>query len=632
MAGNAAMGTVHLLQSESVLQAKLAAARAAGKLDLFGVSVLGYFAFKPGRMEGKPCLVAGGLGKLMSVDLCAEAGAGGKFLPYAASRAVRSEIARMQSRAREPEELNPKKNHRTGGASGARPPQGGPMHEKTNREATGKDHILKVTEALRVHDAPAGQPPGDESDPALHQPGAGAPRGTNADSAALVRQAQAALDEARKTQALTLMEARLADAHLPASAARLVREHLRGQAASEAEIDAEIQRVRDAFTVYANAVGAGGARVGLETVDKVQLAMDALLGIREARKDANAHAFRGVKDAYMFITGDRDLRFGRHSQGGFTRVAEAISSADFPNILLNSMTKKLLQDYAEVGMAGLDLLITSASLADYKQQDRVREGYFGDLPVVGEAQPYLELAKPTDERISYTPSKHGGLLTVSEETIRNDDLGGIARFPSHLARAGRHTLKSYVTNNFFVNNPAYAPDGAAWFSGGHNNLGSNPFGVDALVNAEVALMKQQEKDSGNRLGFRIQWIMVPVDLAAQAWQVNSSPTYNPGPGVQQANPFYQRFGPLGPNGEAPKGIIVNELLAAPHNWYYGVWPSNIPFLEIGYLDGVEEPQIFLAGLATQGALFTNDQIQYKAKFVFGGAITDFRPVGMNLCS
>jgi hypothetical protein len=53
-------------------------------------------------------------------------------------------------------------------------------------------------------------------------------------------------------------------------------------------------------------------------------------------------------------------------------------------------------------------------------------------------------------------------------------------------------------------------------------------------------------------------------------------------------------------------------------------------LEIGFLDGVQQPQIFLANLPTQGTQFTNDQLQYKVKFVFGGAIVDFRPVAKNV--
>jgi len=143
-------------------------------------------------------------------------------------------------------------------------------------------------------------------------------------------------------------------------------------------------------------------------------------------------------------------------------------------------------------------------------------------------------------------------------------------------------------------------------------------------------MKQAEKDSGNRLGLRISWIMVPIDLAAIAWAINNSQFYNPGPGLQVANPFYLRFGPADTGKDSPPGVIVNELLTDTNDWYFGVDAADLPSLEIAYIDGISTPQIFIADLSTQGTQFTNDQIQYKAKFSFGGAILDFRGVGKNV--
>jgi hypothetical protein len=248
---------------------------------------------------------------------------------------------------------------------------------------------------------------------------------------------------------------------------------------------------------------------------------------------------------------------------------------------------------------------------------------------VAEAGAYLEINKPTDEKIQYAPQKRGGLLTVSEETIRADDLDKIKQFPNRMARAARHTLKTFVTN-FFINNPAYGPDSVAWFNAAHNNLGTSPLSVDTLNAQEVILMKQTEKDSGNRLSQRISWIMVPVDMAPLAWQINNSQFYNPGPGLQVSNPFYLRFGPAGTGKQSPPGVIVNELLTDTNDWYYGVDSSQVPILEIAYIDGVSEPQVYMANLATQGTQFTNDQIQYKVKFPFGGTMLDFRGVGKNV--
>jgi hypothetical protein len=130
-----ALADLHVLESENELRSKLDAARKAGKLNLFGLSILGLVGFKASKVEGKSALVSTRLGKLFSVDLCAEAGAGGGFLSYAASADINAEISAMQRKE--------VRAVQSGGAKGAGRNLGGAM----------KDRILKVLEALRKLDA-----------------------------------------------------------------------------------------------------------------------------------------------------------------------------------------------------------------------------------------------------------------------------------------------------------------------------------------------------------------------------------------------------------------------------------------------------------------------------------------------
>jgi hypothetical protein len=346
-----------------------------------------------------------------------------------------------------------------------------------------------------------------------------------------------------------------------------------------------------------------------DTRERVQLAMDGLFGVKEARSSGVA-PFRGIRQAYSFCTGDSDLSL--LDSGGLYRTSEAIATTDLPNILLNSLTKKLVQDYVEWQVVpGLEKLYTTTRLTDYKPQDRVRLGYLSDLPTVAEAGPYTELTKPTDEKITYSPVKKGGLITISEETIRNDDLGKVLGMAQRLARAARHTLATYVTN-FFITPPAYDPDALAWFHATHNNLGATALSSAELDARAILLAKQAEKDSGNRLGLTLDWIMIPIDLRPTAMQINRN--------MLATNNWYNKFG------DNEENIIVNPLLTATATWYGGTMPNNAPFLEIGFLDGYETPQIFLANLPTQGTQFTNDQLQFKVKFVFGGKPIDVRGV------
>src|SRR5258708_695998 len=98
--------------------------------------------------------------------------------------------------------------------------------------------------------------------------------------------------------------------------------------------------------------------VGRETRDKIQLAMDAMLSVREA-SSSGIRPFRGIREAYAYCTGDWDMKLV--DRGGMYRVSEAVATTDFPNVLLNSMTKKLIQDYAELAIVDqLDMLYSKA--------------------------------------------------------------------------------------------------------------------------------------------------------------------------------------------------------------------------------------------------------------------------------
>lgn len=616
LVGSAAHAKLHLLKTETEMRDRLVAMKESGKMDLFGLSVLGYAEFKPGKIQGKNALISGKLAKLVSIDLVTEAGAGGKFLNamrVAASAAnSMAEIADLQKRAIKPKQST------------------GSSNDAGRKGAQMKDKILKVLEALRNRNAARANELITEFN-ALKEEQHGEfllkvseaaivsiDHTDSADKKAVnelllqIREAQA---ELKQIESKNLVERKLTDSKLPQPAIALVREHLKDKVVDEAAVDAEIKQVREAFAAYSTIgrVNAGNTKVGLETVDKVELAMDGLLGVKEALK-SGVKPFRGIKEAYMLCTGDLDVTF---KNGGFSRVTEAIATSNFPNILLNSMTKRLIQDYQEVGMGGLEKLISPTNIADYKSNDRVRMGYLGDVPIVAENAVYTELTYPTDEKISYVVQKRGGLITISEETIKNDDLGKIAAFPSRLARAARRTLKQFITN-FFINNPAYDPDTLAIWVAGHNNLTVNVLSSANMDAAELLLMQQTEKDSAKPLGLPVQWLMVPLQLKATAYQINNNMT--------GTNNWFQR---LGKNAADPENLIVNELLSSATRWWVGCFPSEAPGLEIGYLDGIQEPQLFLASDPTVGLKFTNDEIVYKSKFVFGGKPIDFRPSVQN---
>jgi hypothetical protein len=82
--GQAVYATAHLLHNEREIREKLMAAREAGQLDLFGVSVMGSFNYTGKEVDGTWAHVATNLVRFIALDMVAEPGAGGRFLPIAA--------------------------------------------------------------------------------------------------------------------------------------------------------------------------------------------------------------------------------------------------------------------------------------------------------------------------------------------------------------------------------------------------------------------------------------------------------------------------------------------------------------------------------------------------------------------
>ena len=60
------------------------------------------------------------------------------------------------------------------------------------------------------------------------------------------------------------------------------------------------------------------------------------------------------------------------------------------------------------------------------------------------------------------------------------------------------------------------------------------------------------------------------------------------------------------------------LLDDTNNWYLVAKPSSIATIEIGFLRGMQLPQVFMK------EDFDREVIWYKGRLVFGGAVLDYR--------
>jgi hypothetical protein len=46
----------------------------------------------------------------------------------------------------------------------------------------------------------------------------------------------------------------------------------------------------------------------------------------------------------------------------------------------------------------------------------------------------------------------------------------------------------------------------------------------------------------------------------------------------------------------------------------------LPVLEVGFLDGQEEPELFVQDQPNGGSMFSNDKLTYKIRHIYGGTV------------
>lgn len=329
--------------------------------------------------------------------------------------------------------------------------------------------------------------------------------------------------------------------------------------------------------------------------------------------DPSKPAF-SFRECYREITGDVNVT-GRMANVDIQRLREAaganfreaVDSTTFGNILGDSITRAMIREYANLeSYKDWRWMCDIVPVSDFREQQRTRLGGYGNLPAVAENGAYGQLATPSDEKATYTLSKRGGTETISMETIANDDVGLLRRIPLALATAAGRTLYEFVYG--FLDSNALIYDGLALFVAGHNNLGTAALDATSFAAARLRMKQQTEQDSGKRLGLTLRHLVIPSDLEETAYNLFQRGTNNDQTFVQS---------------RVPTVHVVDHWTDA-NNWYASADNSQVPLIELGFYGGNQDPELFVQDMPTQGSLFSNDQIKYKIRHIYSGAVRDYR--------
>lgn len=315
------------------------------------------------------------------------------------------------------------------------------------------------------------------------------------------------------------------------------------------------------------------------------------------------------RDLYVTLTGDRNFS-GHLTESG--RLTESITSSTFAEIMGDSITRRMLDFYNLPGLDSWRNIATTTPVRDFRTQRRIRFGGYGNLPAVSQGDPYVALSTPGDEEATYAPTKRGGTEDMTLEAVANDDLNALRDIPRRLGRAAAQTLHEFVWD--FVATNANIYDGVALFHANHGgNLGSTALDTAPLAAGRLVMKKQTDMTNGKRLGLAPRFLVVPSDLEQKAYELTATDRE-----VASANNtlnFIRTFGLT---------VIVVDYWTDANNWFLVAGKADVPTLEIGFLNGQEQPELFLQDQPTVGNVFSNDKLTYKIRHIYGGAVLDYR--------
>lgn len=379
---------------------------------------------------------------------------------------------------------------------------------------------------------------------------------------------------------------------------KLLPELLARDRLTEADVDAAIKGEREYLARFTESGRPTGGLPRIEVGNRAVVMADMLDAFFDD-KHKNHRDVRSLKECYVEMTGDRYVS----GQIDRARLTESVGTDTFADVLGNSITRRMQRAYNDaVAYQAWREVAQVAPVNDFRVQERTEMGGFGDFPVVAERGPYLDLTDPSDDKATYSVAKRGGKISISMEAIKNDDVAAMRRIPINVGRAAQRQLYGFVFDTFATNAAIY--DAVALYHASHNNLFAAGLSAAQFAVHRLAMMKQIGRDTGKRMGIGPSTLLVPMDLEETAADLFRRNTNNDKTFVQSLSP----------------AIIPVASWTDVNDWCTLANKDDGPVLELGFLDGQEEPTLLVQDSPTEGSVFTNDMITWKVRHIYGKTV------------
>lgn len=348
----------------------------------------------------------------------------------------------------------------------------------------------------------------------------------------------------------------------------------------------------------------------------------AMLGRAGLKKDDSSNEFRGYSLQEM-------ARYCLEKSGVNTRnmhkmelVGSAMThtSSDFPNILKDVINKTMLKGWDEAPET-FQQWTSKGILTDFREATRAGINSISALPAVPDGGEY-KYGTVGDRGETIQLATYGKLISLTRQTIINDDLSAFTKVPMMMGRAARRTIGNLAYAVLTAN--AAMADGTALFHADHANLGTAGALATGTIDELRKLMAlQTDKDASagsvanvSSLGITPAFLIVPEALRGTAITVMESETKI---ASGQNNSKY-------PNSVRNIASVISDarLDADSATAYYLVAnPAQFDTVEVAYLDGVEAPYL------EQKDGWSVDGSSFKVRIDAGVKALDFRTMSKN---
>lgn len=387
--------------------------------------------------------------------------------------------------------------------------------------------------------------------------------------------------------------------------------------------------------------GSGRVEAGRDAGEKAAEGMSDALEVRMGLDKDGETRRRVAQSEYMGMTCTEMARRSLEAKGGRVRgmnrldiVGAALGAgrrggysiradrgithtpSDFPALLENALNKAVLRGWEEAEETWR-MIARPGSIPDFRPAPRTALGEYPTLPQIDPNTGEFRYITVGDRKEELVLGTYGSIIGITRAALVNDDLQQFGRLGVKQGRAASRTVGDLV---YFVltSNPTMLQDGQPLFDAAHENIAADagPPTIDRLDEMSVILGLQTDPDdNAHGLNLPLQRVFVPLELRTTA-RVLLRSQYDPdNVGNSRAdNPFQGEF-----------DVVADPRLSqnSATEWYGSTNPDNFDLIEVGFLEGNQEP--FME--TKEG--WTVDGVEMKVRIDAAAAPLDFRTIVRN---